>query len=450
MVWSGVGGRSGSAAMADARPWIWLAAAATLLIGLAPCWAQTVELGSRTELRVCADPNSLPFSNREKQGYENKIADLVGKQLNLPVTYTWFPQVAGFVRNTLQAQLCDLVMGTVTGDTIMDTTTPYYHSGYMLVTRTQDAITATAIGDPALADKRFGLIASTPPTDMLLRHGLLGHTKSYSLAVDTRYENPSRAMIQDLLDGRIDVALLWGPIAGYFIANEHLPLRGTFLATEPGSPRLDYHIAMGVRVNEPEWRRRINQIIHAQQPRITEILMEYGIPLLDERNQPIVPAVEEPADFRMDDYRAPVPATLRGAQVVNTDALKVMVEAGDAVLIDVLPAPRRPEGMQPGTPWMPVPRRDLPHSLWLPDVGRGAISPQMDAWFQQRLTQATAGDKEKMVVFYCLSQCWMSWNAGKRAITYGYRNVIWYPDGSDGWAAAGLDLAEAVPQTPPE
>jgi quinoprotein dehydrogenase-associated probable ABC transporter substrate-binding protein/PQQ-dependent catabolism-associated CXXCW motif protein len=443
--------------MADARlrrPWVWFAATAALLIGLSSSWAQTAELGSRTELRVCADPNSLPFSNRQQQGYENKIADLIGKQLNLPVTYTWFPQVVGFVRNTLQAQLCDLVIGTVTGDTIMDTTTPYYHSGYMLVTRTQDAISATAIGDPALADERFGLIAATPPTDLLLRHGLLGHTKSYSLAVDTRYDNPSRAMIQDLLDGRIDVALLWGPIAGYIIAKEHLPLHAAFLASEPGSPRLDYHIAMGMRVNEPEWRRRINQIIHAQQPQITAILMEYGIPLLDERNQPIAPsaapAAEEPAGYRMDDYRAPVPATLRGGQVVNTDALKAMVAAGDAVLIDVLPAPRRPEGMQPGMPWMPLPRRDLPNSLWLPDVGRGAISPELDAWFQQRLMQATAGDKDKMLVFYCLSQCWMGWNASKRAISFGYRNVVWYPDGADGWAAAGLDLTEATPQTPPE
>ena len=367
-----------------------LAAAAMLLIGLSSsyAWSQTADLASHTELRVCADPNNLPFSNRDQQGFENKIADLIGKELNLPVTYTWFPQVVGFARNTLQAQLCDLVVGTVSGDDIMDTTAPYYHSGYMLVTRTQDAITTNAIGDPALADKRFGLIAATPPTNLLLRHGLLGHTTSYSLAVDTRYDNPSRAMIQDLLDGRIDVALLWGPIAGYTIAKEHLPLRAAFLASEPGAPRLDYRIAMGVRVAEPEWRRRINQIIQAQQPQITAILMEYGIPLLDERNQPILPAAaqaaEEPAGYRMDDYRAPVPTTLQGGKVVNTDALKGMVAAGGAVLIDVLPAPRRPEGMQAGTPWMPVPRRDLPNSLWLPDVGRGAISPQMDAWFQQQ------------------------------------------------------------------
>jgi quinoprotein dehydrogenase-associated probable ABC transporter substrate-binding protein len=285
--------------MADARSCraIVQTAVATMLVAFSSplAWSQITELESRTELRVCADPNNLPFSNQMQQGYENRIADLIGKELKLPVTYTWFPQVAGFVRNTLQAQLCDLVMGTVTGDTIMDTTTPYYHSGYMLVTRKQDDITATALGDPALADKRFGLIAATPPTDLLLRHGLMGQTRSYSLAVDTRYENPSRAMIQDLLDQRIDVAMLWGPIAGYVIAKEHLPLRATFLASEPGSPRLDYRIAMGVRVNEPEWRRRINQIIHAQQPQITSILAEYGVPMLDDRNQPLTPPAQPAA-----------------------------------------------------------------------------------------------------------------------------------------------------------
>jgi PQQ-dependent catabolism-associated CXXCW motif protein len=106
--------------------------------------------------------------------------------------------------------------------------------------------------------------------------------------------------------------------------------------------------------------------------------------------------------------------------------------------------------MKSGVPWIPLPRRNIPHSIWLPDVGRGAISPEMEAWFQQRLMQATAGDKEKTLVFYCLSHRWMSWNASKRAISYGYRNVIWYPDGSDGWAAAGLDLTEATPQTPPD
>src|SRR4051794_3598749 len=160
--------------------------------------AQRAELIEHSELRVCADPNNLPFSNQAKEGFENRIAEIIGADLGLPVTYVWFPQVVGFVRNTLRARACDLVMGAVSGDGIMDTTNPYYHTGYMLVTRNADAITARSLGDPALADKRFGVIAATPPTDLLLRHKLLDHTRSYPLAVDTRYDNPARRMLNDL------------------------------------------------------------------------------------------------------------------------------------------------------------------------------------------------------------------------------------------------------------
>jgi PQQ-dependent catabolism-associated CXXCW motif protein len=120
------------------------------------------------------------------------------------------------------------------------------------------------------------------------------------------------------------------------------------------------------------------------------------------------------------------------------------------VLIDVLPAPRRPPESKPGTPWMPEPRRDLPGSVWWPEVGRGTISAEREAWFRAHLAEATANDPRRPIVFYCLSDCWMSWNAAKRAVSYGYQRVIWYPDGSDGWQSAGLPLAEAMTDTPPD
>ena len=157
-------------------------------------------------------------------------------------------------------------------------------------------------------------------------------------------------------------------------------------------------------------------------------------------------APPEPDGYRMDDYRAPVPATVAGGRVIHTQALKQALDAGGVVLVDVLPAPRRPDDMAPGQPWVPVPRRDIPSSLWLPDVGRGALSPALDAWFRQELVRATGGRFDWPIVFYCLNQCWMSWNATKRAATYGYGNVAWYPEGSDGWQEAGLPLAEARPQ----
>jgi quinoprotein dehydrogenase-associated probable ABC transporter substrate-binding protein len=271
------------------RPRAAVAALAFILAGSHAVAQQRAELVDRSELRVCADPSDLPFSDQQEQGFENKIADIIAADLKVPVSYVWFPQVIGFVRNTLGAQRCDLVMGTVAGDSVMDTTTPYYHSGYMLVSRADDPPLSPSIGDPDLVGKRIGVIAATPPTDLLVRHGLMGDARTYSLAVDTRKENPSHDMAQDILDKKIDVGLLWGPIAGYFITHEHMKLRAVFIEPEPDAPRLDYRISMGVRVNEPEWRRRINQAIQRHQPEITRVLTQYGVPMLDEQNRPIQP-----------------------------------------------------------------------------------------------------------------------------------------------------------------
>lgn len=246
-----------------------------------PALAQRAELIMPGDLRVCADPNNLPFSNKAKEGFENKIAEIIGADLGVPVSYVWFPQTVGFVRNTLRARACDLVMGAVTGDELMETTNPYYHTGYMLVTRAGDGITARSVADPALADKKFGIIAATPPTDLLLKHHLLDHTTSYALAVDTRFENPARQMLQDLADGKIDVALVWGPIADYAITHDHMKLKAVFLEPEPGSPRLDFRIAMGVRAGEPEWRRRINAAITKHRTEIAAVLAQYGLETIE-------------------------------------------------------------------------------------------------------------------------------------------------------------------------
>jgi ABC-type amino acid transport substrate-binding protein len=160
----------------------------------------------------------------------------------------------------------------------------------MIVSRTEDGIGATGLGDPALADKRIGLIAATPPTDLLLRHGLMPHVTSYALAVDTRYDSSARAMIQDILDRKIDVGLLWGPLAGYYIKHEALPLKAAFIDSEPDSTRLDFRIAMGVRPGEPEWRRRINAALEKHRAEVAQVLAGYDVPLLDEQGQPVAGA----------------------------------------------------------------------------------------------------------------------------------------------------------------
>jgi quinoprotein dehydrogenase-associated probable ABC transporter substrate-binding protein len=263
---------------------------ASLLVAapvLAPgAYAQTPgEILARTELRVCADPNDLPFSNEKGEGYENKTAELVGRELNLPVRFVYFPQVIGFVRNTLRARSCDLIMGTVAGDDIVQTTSPYYYSDYVAVWSDGKDFTFTGLDDPRLKAMRIGIISATPPSDLLVRHELMANAKPYALMVDTRYESATHQMVDDLVKGDIDIALLWGPIAGYHIKREGLKLKLAPIPNEPGAPRMDYHIAMGVRANEPEWRRQINAVIQKRQADITAILRDYGVPLLDEKGR---------------------------------------------------------------------------------------------------------------------------------------------------------------------
>jgi PQQ-dependent catabolism-associated CXXCW motif protein len=160
-------------------------------------------------------------------------------------------------------------------------------------------------------------------------------------------------------------------------------------------------------------------------------------------------APPEPAGYRMDDYRAPTPATLRGARVLSTSEAHAQWEKHDAAFIDVLPQAPRPTGLPASTIWRDKPREDIPGSVWLPDTGYGALAPAMEHYFAEGLTQATGGDRDHMLVFYCLANCWMSWNAAKRAIAMGYAHVAWYPDGTDGWAADHLPLElRPTPQRP--
>lgn len=156
--------------------------------------------------------------------------------------------------------------------------------------------------------------------------------------------------------------------------------------------------------------------------------------------------VPEPHGYRLDEFRAPVPATLAGATVVTTPELRRMLERrGDVVLIDVLPAPRKPPNLRPGALWLPKKRDNIPGSIWLPNTGYGVLPVEEEDYFRRNLARLTDGDRRRALVFYCLADCWMSWNAAKRAVSWGYSNVYWYPDGTDGWAGAGLPLEESTP-----
>ena len=160
--------------------------------------------------------------------------------------------------------------------------------------------------------------------------------------------------------------------------------------------------------------------------------------------------VPEPSDYRMEHFRAPVPETLAGATVLTTDAAQALIAEGGVVLIDVLPRPPKPRGLKAGTIWRPTPRYNIPGTVWLANTGFGALSPEAEAYFTDNLERLTQGDKTRPILIYCLADCWMSWNAAKRALSYGYSQVYWYPEGTDGWAFEGLPLERSEPLPMPE
>jgi PQQ-dependent catabolism-associated CXXCW motif protein len=161
-------------------------------------------------------------------------------------------------------------------------------------------------------------------------------------------------------------------------------------------------------------------------------------------------APPEPAGYRMDDYRAPTPATLRDARVLSTSEAHAHWEKHDAAFIDVLPQAPRPAGLPASTIWHAKSREDIPGSVWLPDTGYGELAPVMEQYFAEGLAQASGGNHDRMLVFYCLANCWMSWNAAKRAVALGYTHVAWYPDGTDGWAEHHLPLEARAPVPRPQ
>jgi len=176
--------------------------------------------------------------------------------------------------------------------------------------------------------------------------------------------------------------------------------------------------------------------------RLAAVLLAAGLGLTPAHADPNVPV---PETYRLDDYRAPVPDTVPGADVLHIPAMQERVAQRDAVLIDVLPAPRRPPGMRAGAPWLPARHPSLPGSLWWPEVGRGAVPEQVERRLQQRLWDVTQGDPARLVVFFCLADCWMSWNAARRAASMGF-HAAWFPEGVDGWQALGLPTQDVLPE----
>lgn len=264
-----------------------------LVTGLAgPAAAQAPGLGIGAELvdphvfRVCADPRDLPFSNRAGEGFENHIAAVMAKDLGKSLGFTWQPQVFGFLRLTLDDYRCDVVMGITQGNDQVANSNAYYRSVYALIFRPHSGFDGiTSLEDPRLKGKRIGVIAGTPPATILADDGLLDHVHAYQLSVNLRFFAPAHDMTDDLEHGKIDIGVLWGPIAGYFASRSGGKLRIVPLLHEStDGPPLAFSIVMGVRHGEDAWRRTLNAAIAREQPEITRILESYGVPLLDDRD----------------------------------------------------------------------------------------------------------------------------------------------------------------------
>lgn len=263
--------------------------AVTLCAGAAQ--AQTSDLVSTSALRVCADPANLPMSSKDGTGFENKLADLVGEQLGLPVRYEWYPMATGFVRNTLKAKKCDVIMGYAQGHELVLNTNHYLTSTFVLIVASDSPMAdVTALSDDALKGKRIGIIAGSPPATHMARNGLIGKAKAYNLVVDRRYESPAENMLADLESGEIDAAILWGPIGGPMVKQDHPELTAIPLLEEQLPPRLYYRITMGVRQGEKVWQRKLNSLIRRNQPEINAILADAGVPLINDMGDGLLDA----------------------------------------------------------------------------------------------------------------------------------------------------------------
>jgi len=244
-------------------------------------------------LRVCADPNNLPFSNARGDGIENRIAELVGRELHRPVEYTWWAQRRGFLRNTLNAGLCDLVVSTPSSMELLLTTRPYYRSSYVFVSRRDRHLGIRSFDDERLRGARIGVLligddfANTPPAHALAKRGIVRNVVGYSVYGDYRRPNPPARVVDAVVRGDVDVAIVWGPLAGYFARTSDVALDVVPVTPHVDLPYLPfvYDIAMGVRRTDTTFRAQLDEILERRRPAIDSILDSFGVPRLGFRGE---------------------------------------------------------------------------------------------------------------------------------------------------------------------
>jgi mxaJ protein len=246
----------------------------------------TLHLSAAPPLRVCSDPNNLPFSNRRGQGFENKIAQLLARDLGTTVSYYWWAQRRGFVRNTLNAHQCDVIIGVPSSFELALTTRPYYRSSYVFVTRRDRELHIESLDDPQLRTLKIGVqmigddYASSPPAHALANRGIVRNVTGYLVYGDYRQESPTRRIVDAVARSEVDVSAVWGPTAGYFVRRSRVPLVVT-----PVSPQIDvpflpfvFDIAMAVRRGDTALRDKLDAILVRREREIDAILRQYGVP----------------------------------------------------------------------------------------------------------------------------------------------------------------------------
>ena len=243
----------------------------------------------RKKFRVCADPENLPFSNQKLEGFENKIAELFAKEFGAELTYVWWGQRRGFIRNTmnatLEAERCDVVIGVPAGYDLVQTTKPYYRSTYVFVYPKGKGLEIKSLDDPILKRLKIGVhligddYTNPPPVHELAKRGIVENVVGF----DTFYsaENPPGRIIDAVAAGRVGVAIVWGPAAGYFVSRQTVPLEVVVLPSGKTDLPFEFDISMGVRKGDDLLKRQLEKVLDLRKVEIQKILKDYGVPLLD-------------------------------------------------------------------------------------------------------------------------------------------------------------------------
>ena len=263
-----------------------------LVLASAPAASAT---GSGSVLRVCADPDNMPFSNEKGEGFENKLAELMAQKLDSRLEYSWFAEATGYVPNTMGHDACDLVMGYAQGTGLIEDTNPYYYTSYVLLYRGDDASLTGVRGlsDPRLKGKSIGYFARTLPASILAMHGLVTTAKPFDIKAYKNASAAAVAMLEEIAAGKLDAGILWGPVGGYYAQRGGVPLKLVPLVKETAGPRTIYGITMGIRPNDPQWKHKINKVIAENQDAIIVSLQSYNVPVLDDRGNMITAATAE-------------------------------------------------------------------------------------------------------------------------------------------------------------